>query len=120
MLRICELLDQLHSEGFSHGDLTLHNAMVTWEKGIASPVLIDLAGSADISSLPEAQRLMQINDDFAELYRELVLSQFFLGPLPHVHARKSLRRIDELFPDHVLTRLKHDLGELPSDFNDLT
>jgi tRNA A-37 threonylcarbamoyl transferase component Bud32 len=63
MISLCELLDQLHASGNSHGDFTLHNAM--WDEN-DKPVFIDLAASGSIAlGNPEGTQAAT-DDDFAE------------------------------------------------------
>jgi serine/threonine protein kinase len=99
VLGTCDLLDQLHTSNIAHGDLTLHNAM--WEE-TDKPVLIDLAASARLKGLSNSERKAKIDDDFSELYRDLVLAQFHVGALPEAHAQKSIQMIEELFPPEIL------------------
>ena len=102
VLGLCDLLDKLHASGIAHGDLTLHNAM--WHE-TGKPVLIDLAGSEKLAEMPHEQRIRSRDDDFSEPYRDLILAQYYIGPLPHPHARKSLQRIEELFSERCLAKL---------------
>jgi len=66
------------------------------------PVLIDLAASDRLADLPVSKRQAAINDDFSELYRDLVLAQFHIGPLNNAHGQKSIQMIEDLFPPEIL------------------
>jgi hypothetical protein len=99
VLGVCDLVGQIHAGGIAHGDLTLHNAM--WAD-TDKPVLIDLAASARLADLPVSKRQATINDDFSELYRDLVLTQFHIGPLNNAHAQKSIQLTEDLFPHEIL------------------
>jgi hypothetical protein len=96
---VCDLVGQIHAGGIAHGDLTLHNAL--WAD-TDKPVLIDLAASARLADLPVSKRQAAINDDFSELYRNLVLAQFHIGPLNNAHAQNSIQLIEDLFPHEIL------------------
>jgi serine/threonine protein kinase len=102
VLGVCQLLDRFHAGGFVHGDLTLHNVM--WDE-TDHPILIDLAASSNLDDLPRSKRQPAIDDDFSELYRDLVLTQFHVGILSHFHARKSVQMIDDLFSADILPTL---------------
>lgn len=102
VIRFCELLDKLHASGSTHGDLTLHNAM--WDES-GKAVLIDLAGSETLSEMSREQRIAAINDDFSELYRDLILAQYHVGRLEHPHAKRSIQQIEDLFPEEFLAKL---------------
>ena len=100
-LIICETLEELHSKGHCHGDLTLHNAMCLSGERQKLPILIDLAGSANLNALSESQQASAKDDDFQELYRDLALVQYFLGEMDNPHSRKSLALVNDLFPSEI-------------------
>jgi len=115
VISVCGLLTELHKLGWLHEDMTTHNAMVYLKGNQFQPVLIDLAGSVPLSDVPPGERDAKIRADFSELFRELVLTQFFIGALNNPYARQSIRGIDELFrPEDVLklARLKSSLNEI--------
>jgi len=99
VLGVCDLVGQIHAGGIAYGDLTLHNAL--WAD-TDKPVLIDLAASARLADSPVSKRQAAINDDFSELYRNLGLAQFHIGPLNNAHAQKSIQLIEDLFPHEIL------------------
>ena len=115
VISVCGLLTELHNLGWLHEDLTTQNAMVYLKGNQFQPVLIDLAGSVPLSDVPPGERDGKIRADFSELFRELVLTQFFIGALNNPYARQSIRGVDELFqPEDVLklARLKSGLNEI--------
>lgn len=103
VLQLCELLEKLHASGRVHGDLTLHNAILD-ESGHA--ILIDLAGSEELEEMSDEQQRAAIDDDFAEPYRDLILAQYYIGPSRHAHAQKSILRIEGLFSERFLPKLR--------------
>jgi hypothetical protein len=65
-----------------------------------------LGGSENLEEMSEEQQRAAIDDDFAEPYRDLILAQYYIGPWPNANAQKSILRIEELFSEKFLPKLK--------------
>ena len=102
LVRGCKLASHLHDHGFIHGDLHLDNIMRGEDERM---MLIDLAASRQIRDLSAAEAASVQADDFSELYRDLVLTQFHIGRIEDGPARKSIESIDELFPPEIASKL---------------
>jgi len=111
-IAICDLLTELHSIGHVHGELTLHNAMFIVEENRG--MLINQGGSSPTANMSTSEKAAEIAKDFQEPYRDLILTQHFIGALDNEYARKSLEFVGEWFPINIAVIL----SKLPSDENE--
>ena len=97
---VFELIEKLHSQRFSHGDLELHNVVVC-----ASPIqtfLVDFESSERAFAGPETIWEQRRSRDLFELLRLAIYLQCGLGSQDGRLARKSLEDLPKLF-DHAST-----------------